>query len=112
MRSDDLDSIGELYTEDDFRQLVVTIEATPAFLGGFGELEDHGERGLVRKASLGAHVRWRTVANELSMTLVTGMRISVPAHPAGTALVLAYGPSGTRGTGSTSVGRPIRTMSR
>ena len=36
-------------------------------------------------------VRWRTVANELSMTLVTGMRIPVPAYPAGTALVLAYG---------------------
>ena len=30
----ELDSVGELYTEDDFRQL--TIEATPAFLGGLG----------------------------------------------------------------------------
>jgi hypothetical protein len=38
----DLDSVGELYSEDDFRQLVVTVEATPAFLGGLGELEDHG----------------------------------------------------------------------
>jgi hypothetical protein len=47
LRSDDLDSVGELYTEDDFRQLVVTIETTPAFLGGLGELEDHGECGLV-----------------------------------------------------------------
>src|SRR5262249_40674934 len=55
LRSDDLDSVGELYTEDDFRQLVVTIEATPAFLGGLGELEDHGERGLVLKTSLRAH---------------------------------------------------------
>jgi hypothetical protein len=27
----------------------------------------------------------------LSSALVTGMRIPVPAHPAGTALVLAYG---------------------
>jgi hypothetical protein len=34
LRSDNLDSVGELYTEDDFRQLIVTIEATPAFLGG------------------------------------------------------------------------------
>jgi len=33
----------------------VTIEATPAFLGGLGELEDHGERGLVRKTSFRAH---------------------------------------------------------
>src|SRR6266704_372529 len=55
LRSDDLDSVGELYTEDEFRQLVVTIETTPAFLGGLGELEDHGERGLVREASLRAN---------------------------------------------------------
>ena len=55
MRFDDLDSVGELYTEDEFRQLVVTVETTPAFLSGLGELEDHGERGLVRKTSLGAH---------------------------------------------------------
>src|ERR1700704_6129473 len=55
LRSGDLDSVGELYTEYDFRQLVVTIETTPAFLGGLGELEDHGERGLVREASLRAN---------------------------------------------------------
>jgi hypothetical protein len=35
--------------------LVVTIEATPAFFGGFGELEDHSECGLVRETSLCAH---------------------------------------------------------
>jgi hypothetical protein len=39
-RSGNLDSIGELYTQDDFGQLVVTIKATAAFLGGLGELED------------------------------------------------------------------------
>src|SRR5262249_47375187 len=55
LRSDNLDSVGELYTEDDFRQLVVAIESTPVFLGSLGELEDHGERGLVRETSLGAH---------------------------------------------------------
>ena len=60
MRSDNLDSVGELYAEDDFRQLVVAIEATPPFFGSLGKLEDHGERGLVRKTSLGAH---RAVAN-------------------------------------------------
>ena len=60
LRSDDLDSVGELYTEYDFRQLVVAIEATPAFLGSLGELEDHGERGLIRKTSLGAY---RAMAN-------------------------------------------------
>ena len=47
LRFDNLDSVGELYTEDDFRQLVVAIEATPTFFGSFGELEDHGERSLV-----------------------------------------------------------------
>jgi hypothetical protein len=52
LRSDDLNSVSKLYTQDDFRQLVVAIEATPAFLGGLGELEDHGERGLVRETAL------------------------------------------------------------
>jgi hypothetical protein len=47
LRSDNLDSVGELYTEDDFRQLVVAIETTPTFFGRLGELEDHGERSFV-----------------------------------------------------------------
>ena len=47
-RLDDLNSVGESYTENYFRQLVVAIEATPVFLGGLGQLEDHGERGLVK----------------------------------------------------------------
>jgi hypothetical protein len=34
-RSDDLDSVGELYTDDELRQLVVAIEAAPASLGCF-----------------------------------------------------------------------------
>ena len=55
LRSDDLDSVGESYTEDDFRQLVVTVETAPAFLGGLRELKDHRERGLVRETPLGAH---------------------------------------------------------
>ena len=53
-RLDDLNSVGKSYTENYFRQLVVAIEATP-FLGGLGQLEDHGERGLVRETSFGAH---------------------------------------------------------
>jgi hypothetical protein len=55
LRSDNFDSVGELYTEGDFGQLAVAIEATPASLGGVAELEDHGERGLVRETSLRAH---------------------------------------------------------
>jgi len=48
LRSDDLDSAAELHTLDDFWQLVVAAESSPAFLGGFDQLEDHGKRGLVR----------------------------------------------------------------
>ena len=40
------------------------------FLGGLSKLEDHGESGLVRQAPLRATVRWRTVANVLSMGFV------------------------------------------
>src|SRR5262245_39398259 len=51
----DLDSVGELHSKDNFRQQVVTVETAPALFGGLGELEDHGQRGLVREAALGAH---------------------------------------------------------
>jgi len=54
LRSDDLDSVGELYSEDDIRRLGVPVEATPALLGNLGELEDHGERGLVGE-TFGSH---------------------------------------------------------
>jgi hypothetical protein len=47
LRSVFLDSVVELYTEDDFRQLVVAVKATPAFLGGLGELKDHGESAVL-----------------------------------------------------------------
>jgi len=46
VRFDDLQSIIELYPEDHFRQLAVTVETTPGLFGGLGEFEDHGERGL------------------------------------------------------------------
>ncbi len=46
---------------------------------------------LFERHPLDRIVRWRTVANVLSIGFVTGMRIAVPAHPAGTALVLACG---------------------
>ena len=50
--ADDLDAVGELDTADHLRQVVVPIEPSPAFLGGLGQLEDQGERGLVRQAAL------------------------------------------------------------
>jgi hypothetical protein len=34
---DDLGSVGKLYTEDEFQQLIVTIEAAPGLLDGLGE---------------------------------------------------------------------------
>src|SRR3954468_15153230 len=53
--ADVFDPIGERDTADHLRQVVVTIEPSPALLGGFGQLEDHGERGLVRQAALRPH---------------------------------------------------------
>jgi hypothetical protein len=52
LQSDDFDSLAERYTEGAFRQLILTIEAPPAFLRGLGELEDHGESGFARETSL------------------------------------------------------------
>jgi Resolvase, N terminal domain len=43
-----LDSVGETYPENDLWQLVLSIEATPMFLGSLSKLEDHGESGLAR----------------------------------------------------------------
>ena len=40
----DLDSIGELHSQDQFWQKIVTVEVSPALLVGVGELEDYGER--------------------------------------------------------------------
>ena len=68
--SDNLDSVGELYTADDFRQLAVSVEATPAFFGGRGELEDHASAVLLERHPLERTVRRRLIANQLSMTLV------------------------------------------
>lgn len=49
---DGFDTVDELYALDEFGQLVVAVEAALALLGRLGELEDHGERGLVREAAL------------------------------------------------------------
>ena len=52
--SDDLDPVVECHTENEFWQLVVAIETTPAFLRAFEQFEDHRERGPVRQATLGS----------------------------------------------------------
>ena len=57
-------------------------------------------------------VRWRTVANELSMTLVTGMTFAVPTSGCGFAdrSVWCDHP-GLRHREHDGAGRPMRTMS-
>lgn len=53
------------------------------------------------------------VATSLVITLVTGMRVAVPAYPAGTASVLAYGETiRDEGHREHVVGRPMYRMSR
>ena len=49
---DDLDPIAECHTENEFWQLVVTIEPAPTFLRALDQFEDHRERGAVRQAAL------------------------------------------------------------
>src|SRR3977135_3377267 len=48
LRFDDFNSVGEPYTENYFRQLVVAIEATPAFLGGLPQLGSWRARSCSR----------------------------------------------------------------
>jgi hypothetical protein len=48
---DHLDPVSEPGTVDQFWQLVVTVDRTPTLLGVLDQLEDHGERGLVRQTA-------------------------------------------------------------
>ena len=77
LRSDDLNSIGELYTEDDFRQLVVTIEATPAFFGGLGGVEivhSYFEQPFQSP--------WQQALRaDLRATLIPQIEINIDRHP-------------------------------
>lgn len=52
LRPNGFDAVGEFYPVDQFRQLVVAVQATPALLRYLGELEDHGQRRLVGGAAL------------------------------------------------------------
>ena len=104
LRSDNFDSVGELYTKDDLGELVVTIETATAFFSGLGKLEDHGERCLVGKASLGTH---RAVAYRRERAFEDGGAFV----PAAIRLIAAYGATiRDRGAGSTKVraGRRVR----
>lgn len=48
----DLEPVDELHTLDDFWQMVVAVETAPTLLRALDQFEHHGERGLVREASL------------------------------------------------------------
>ena len=50
----ELNPVDEFHTVDDFWQLVVAFKTAPTLLGALDQLEDHGEGGLVREASLGS----------------------------------------------------------
>jgi Transposase C of IS166 homeodomain/zinc-finger binding domain of transposase IS66 len=49
---DDLDPVVECHTKNEFWQLVVSIETSPAFLCALKQFEDHCERGSVGQTAL------------------------------------------------------------
>jgi len=57
VRSDNLDSVGELYTEDNFRQLVVAIEATPAFSAASAGLKIMASAAPIRTSGAVRHLQ-------------------------------------------------------
>lgn len=84
LRSDDPDSVDELYTGDEPWQRVVTIETAPAFLG---ELEDHGSalllerHPLVRAPRLGGRLRGTASAGRAHADLCAGRCGRYGAYP-------------------------------
>ena len=52
LRFDDLNSVVELYSQDDFGQEAVAFETAPALFGSLRELEDHRQRSLVGETPL------------------------------------------------------------
>jgi hypothetical protein len=49
---DDLDPVVEFHTENEFWQMIVSVEPSPTFLCALEQLEDHGERGPVGQTAL------------------------------------------------------------
>jgi hypothetical protein len=74
LRFDDLNSVVELYSQDDFRQEAVAFEAAPALLGSLRELEDHRQRGLVGEATLRSS-RTMTDGSKCALDWVCGPQV-------------------------------------
>jgi hypothetical protein len=77
LRPDDLDSIRELYIEDDFRQLVL-----PTLSAASASLKIMASAVLFERHPLEPTVRRHTVANELLMTFVVRRRFQCSAGEA------------------------------
>jgi hypothetical protein len=75
-RFDDLNSVGEPYTENYFRQLVGPSRRRQIFSAASASLKIMASAVLFERHPLERTVRWRTVANELSMGLVVRRYVS------------------------------------
>jgi hypothetical protein len=62
-------TVCEPYPEDDFRQLVVPVETTPASFRSLRDLKDHGERGLVRETPLSSARCGAKLMTEISLVI-------------------------------------------
>src|ERR1700730_14859817 len=68
--ADDLDPVGELHTQDQFWQLVVSVDAAPSFLAPSTSLKTMASAVLFDRQPFDRTVRCRTVAKVLSMGFV------------------------------------------
>jgi hypothetical protein len=66
LQSDNFDSVGELYTEDDFRQWLWPLKRRQLRSAASASLNIMARAVLLERHPLARTVRWRTVANQLS----------------------------------------------
>lgn len=111
LSGDDLDSVSEFHSCDQLWQVVVAIEATPAFLCGLDQLEHHRERGLAGEAALRSD-RAVSHRSESAFDRIRNRYEDGGAFfPAAIGMTAAYGATiRDRGAGSTKVraGRRVR----
>ncbi|MGY2933191.1 hypothetical protein ACVWZ6_002793 [Bradyrhizobium sp. GM6.1] len=110
---DDLDPIIECHTDNEFWQLVVAIETTPASLGGLEQFEDHRECRLVGEAALRSDGAVANGGEGAFDGVGNRYEISRCQRSAAVFCVVAYGATiGTEAPGARCAGRPMHTMSR